>query len=125
MSANPATAREPDRSAACPSCGAAVLTAVSWCTLCFASLVPAPVPTPTPAPEPQATRHPVASATASDVEAIADRLLAELAATRAPDTGWMARLPRSGGAKAGLIVGGAVIGSTLLVLLMALVGLFL
>ena len=119
MTANPATAREPDRSAACPSCGAAVLTAVSWCTLCFASLIPAPVP------EPQATRHPVASATASDVEAIADRLLAELAATRAPDTGWTARLPRSGGAKAGLIVGGAVIGSTLLVLLMALVGLFL
>ena len=122
MTANPATAPEPDRYAACPSCGAVAHATVSWCTLCFASLTP---PAPTPAFEPPAQDGPEAGAPTSDVDAIADRMLAELAATGEPTPVWTARLPRTGGAKAGVIVGGVVIGSLLLVSLMTVVGLFL
>ena len=131
MTVNPATALEPDRGAVCPSCGAAVLTGVSWCTLCYASLVPpALLPAPSSAPEPPAALQRPADAPTSDiepvdVEVIAARLLAELAATPDPNAGWTTHLPRSSGAKAGVIIGGAVIGSLLLVVLMALLGLFL
>lgn len=133
MTANPATAPEPDRYAACPSCGAVAHATVSWCTLCFASLTPPePTPQPTPASEPPAQDRPEAGAPTSDVgaptsdvDAIADRMLAELAATGEPKPGWTAKLPRTGGAKAGVIVGGVVIGSLLLVSLMTVVGLFL
>ncbi len=65
-------ASTPDLPTACPSCGAAVRTAVAWCTLCYSSLVPVPVPVPTgatqvavggpgtagePAPIPRRGRH--------------------------------------------------------------------
>ncbi len=126
MTVNPATALEPDRGAVCPSCGAAVLAGVSWCTLCYASLVPPSAPSPAP---PAALQRPADAPTSDlepvDVEVIAARLLAELAATPDPIAGWTTHLPRSSGAKAGVIIGGAVIGSLLLVVLMAVLGLFL
>ena len=129
MTVNPATALEPDQGAVCPSCGAAVLNGVSWCTLCFASLVPpVPVPAPVPAPSPAAARPadaPTSDLEPVDVEVIAARLLAELAATPDPNAGWTTHLPRSSGAKAAVIIGGAVVGSLVLVVLMALLGLFL
>lgn len=104
-----------------------MLTVVSWCTLCYASLVPSEPPS---APEPPAALQRPADAPTSDVEPvdvelIAARLLAELAATPDPNARWTTRLPRSSGAKAGVIIGGALIGSLVLVALMALLGLFL
>ena len=130
MTVNPATALEPDQGAVCPSCGAAVLTGMSWCTLCYASLVPPPpVPAPVSAPSPAADGRPADAPTSdlepADVEVIAARLLAELAATPDPNAGWTTHLPRSSGAKAAVIIGGAVVGSLVLVVLMALLGLFL
>ena len=130
MTVNPATALEPDQGAVCPSCGAAVLTGMSWCTLCYASLVPPPpVPAPVSAPSPAAAGRPADAPTSDlepvDVEVIAARLLAELAATPDPNAGWTTHLPRSSGAKAAVIIGGAVVGSLVLVVLMALLGLFL
>lgn len=130
MTVNPATALEPDQGAVCPSCGAAVLTGVSWCTLCYASLVsPQPVPASVSALSPAASARPADAPTSDlepvDVEVIAARLLAELAATPDPNAGWTTHLPRSSGAKAAVIIGGAVVGSLVLVVLMALLGLFL
>ena len=67
----------------------------------------------------------VAGAPASDTDVMAARLLAELAATREPQAPWLAALPSTPGAKAGLMVGGVLLGSVLLLALMTLLGLFL
>lgn len=132
MSTNPLTARE--RPAACPSCGATVRADVSWCGLCYASLRPE-VSADEPAAQPTSVADPAAGAAAfdvvsskvagPDVEAIADRLLAELAASRDPAPSWVGRLPRSAAGKAGLIAAGAVIGALVLVAVMSLLGLVL
>jgi hypothetical protein len=118
---------------------------MSWCGQCYSSLLPEPVTEPEPVDEPalesaapaQAPRAdpiradppqadpPQAGAPASDTEAVAARLLAELAATREPQAPWLAALTSTPGAKAGLMVGGVVVGSVLLLALMALLGLFL
>ena len=124
MTTNPGSEpqHQPERGAACPSCGAAVVTGVSWCSLCFASLLPL---APEAEPTPPAAERPEAGLAASEVDAIADRMLAELAATHDPGAGWTARLPQTGGGKAGFIVGAVVVGALLLVALMTVLGLFL
>lgn len=114
---------------------------MSWCGQCYSSLLPEPVAErePVAGPEPvaelalasaapaQAARADpvVAGAPASDTDAVAARLLAELAATREPQAPWLAALPSTPGAKAGLMVGGVLLGSVLLLALMTLLGLFL
>lgn len=127
MPTNPLTARE--RPATCPSCGATVRTDVSWCGLCYAALGPE-VSADEPAAPPTSVADPAAGAASSegsapDVEAIADRLLAELAASRDPAPSWVGRLPQSAAGKAGLIAAGAVIGALVLVAAMSLLGLVL
>ena len=147
-------ASAPDLPTACPSCGAAVRTAVAWCGLCFAALVPAPAeaaevaasePVTERIPE-QATRrgrhsrdedHEQAGADTgpdadtavppsdADADLVADRLLAELAATRDPRPAWMGRLPTSTGGRVALVGGGVAVGTLLLVAVMSVLGLFL
>lgn len=145
MPTNPVTAAE--RPTACPSCGTTVRADVSWCTLCYASLVPevpalplAPPASDVPVSDFQVSDTQVSvvpdrdvpaaavansGSPASDVDVVAGQLLAELAASREPEPGWMRRLPKTPGGRAVAIVGGAVAASLLLLVLMTLLGLFL
>ena len=147
-------ASAPDLPTACPSCGAAVRTAVAWCGLCYAALVPAPAaaaqvalvaPVTERIPEqaPRRGRHSrdedheragadtgpdvdtAVPPSDADADLVADRLLAELAATRDPRPAWMERLPSSTGGRVALIGGGVAVGTLLLVAAMSLIGLFL
>ena len=147
-------ASAPDLPTACPSCGATVRTAVAWCGLCYAALVPAPAPAAQvvlveavlerlPEQAPRRGRHSrdedrervtadvgadvdtVVPASDADVDLVADRLLAELAATRDPQPAWMQRLPSSTGGRVALIGGAVAVGTLLLVAAMSLIGLFL
>ena len=117
------------RPTACPACGAAVLTAVSWCSLCYASLVavPAVAEAAAVAEAPAAGVSHSADAPTSDVEfeVVAAQMLAELAATRDPEPAWLARRPGSSAAKAGLIAGGVVVGTVVLFVAMTVLGLLL
>jgi hypothetical protein len=114
---------------------------MSWCGQCYTSLLPEPAAEPEHVSEPEPVAEParesaapaqivradpvVAGAPASDTDVVAARLLAELAATREPQAPWLAALPSTPAAKAGLMVGGVVVGSVLLLALMTLLGLFL
>ena len=140
-------ASAPDLPTACPSCGAAVRTAVAWCGLCYAALVPAPAAEPVteriPERAPRRGRHSrdedheragadtgldvdtALPPSDADADLVADRLLAELAATRDPQPAWMERLPSSTGGRVALIGGGVAVGTLLLVAAMSLIGLFL
>lgn len=109
------------RPTACPSCGAAVRTDVTWCSLCYASLLPDQVVQPAPVP----VVPPDVVASVDEVEPIADRLLAELAASRDPQPAWVAHLPTSAAGRGGLIVGAVAAGTLLLFAAMSLLGLFL
>lgn len=139
-------AHAPDLPTACPSCGAAVRAAVDWCGLCYASLAPEPPPaavdpatTVGPQPGPRRGRHSRdaddgevgagsgvdTKAPPTSTDALADRLLAELAATRDPQPAWLDRLPSSTGGRVALIGGAVAVGTLLLVAAMSLLGLFL
>ncbi len=147
-------ASAPDLPTACPSCGAAVRTAVAWCGLCYAALVPSPAaavqvtvvdPVTERLPEqaPHRGRHSrdedldrvsadlgadvdtAVPSSAADADLVADRLLAELAATRDPQPAWLQRLPSSTGARVALIAGAVAVGTVVLVAAMSLIGLFL
>jgi len=109
------------RPTTCPSCGAAVRTDVSWCSLCYASLLPDRVVEPVPVP----VVPPAAVASVDQVEAITDGLLAELAASRDPQPAWVGHLPTSAAGRGGLIVGAVAVGTLLLFAAMSLLGLFL
>ena len=139
---------------ACPSCGAAVRTAVAWCGLCYAPLLPVPtsaapvavvepITARVPEPAPRRGRHSrdedhervvaddgadvdtAAPPLDADVDLVADRLLAELAATRDPQPAWMQRLPSSTGGRVALIGGAVAVGTLVLVAAMSVIGLFL
>ena len=133
MRTDPATT--PELPTACPSCGAAVRSSVSWCSLCFAPLTVADVvedATDSPADAsrggPVPSLLPSAPAVGADadrahLDAVASRLLAELAAQQGPRPG--SRLPPGRAARAGLMADGGVGACALLVGLLALLGLFL
>ena len=111
------------RPTACPACGAAVLTDVAWCSLCYASLAPAPAVAEVPA---AGVSHSADAPTSdAEFEVVAAQMLAELAATRDPEPAWLARRPGSSAAKAGLIAGGVVVGTVVLFVAMTVLGLLL
>jgi hypothetical protein len=85
-----------DLPATCPSCGAVVRQSVPWCLQCYASLRPEPEAE--PGPEPGAPPTPRA-----DVDAIAERMLAELRASQPRTAGWPARVPSSRAGRAGVV----------------------
>ena len=98
--------------ATCPSCGAAVRQSVPWCLQCYASLRAEPERQPEPAPEPQpdaGERLPEdggprpGSGAPVDVDAVAERMLAELRASRPADGRWA--LPTTRGGRTAAIVG--------------------
>jgi hypothetical protein len=154
MNADAAAGRRPSpdqtaeaRPAACPSCGAAVRQDVPWCLQCYASLLPEPEQKPEQKPElePEPTPAPVAVAVGRDgappapgeasavgvalapgeLDAVADRMLAELAAQRDPQPRWASRLPGSRGGRAAVLAGVIAAAVAVLVAIMSLVGLFL
>ena len=132
----------------CPRCSAHVVAGGDWCTLCYADLRPPPpeppVPvepsapvappgdredaTPTERPAPRRGKHaratPVsgadAVAAAAHVEAVADQLLAELAATETKNPlGPLAAVVDSPGKRVALMIGGAAAAIILLLVVMA------
>src|SRR4051794_24011632 len=103
------THRLPDglRPTRCPQCSAIARGDVAWCLVCYAPFAAEQVPD--PGRHPDAARAPQAPPAAiprsrQDVDAVADRLLAELAATgrRAP---WPPWLPVTRGGRAVLATG--------------------
>lgn len=124
MSADPVVA--PSDPAACPSCGATVRSDVDWCTLCYASLLPAPCE---PKPAADAVQLQLADGAgqpdAPPPDVAVQRLFAELAATADRGSPWASRLPRGPAGKAIVMIGGGAAASLLLLALMALIGLFL
>jgi hypothetical protein len=105
--------------AACPACGAGVRGDVTWCLRCYANLRPDPPSRPRPADPPRPGSGPLPAApdqlfdgvqappgtgpgqlalTPEQVEALADRMLVELAASTADRPGWFGRAPRTPGA---------------------------
>jgi hypothetical protein len=106
--------------AACPACGAGVRGDVTWCLRCYANLRPDPpsrpgsVDLPGPGPgsasassdqhaddpqgQPGTGRAPRAALESEQVDALADRMLAELAASAADRPAWLGRAPRTPGA---------------------------
>lgn len=133
----------PSRPTGCLHCGATVGSGMSWCSLCFGPVggggCQPPAPTPAPAPAPSGD-GPVDEGPEDDlgsdvvgsdhdvdvdvdVDALADDMLAQLAA--ADDDPLRARAPRSTQAKTALMAGGAVGGCLLLMLVLWVLGLFL
>lgn len=129
MLSDPATT--PALPTACPSCGAAVRSRLSWCSLCFATLEPVSSTTgaaamaPVKDPVDPLTAPPTAADPAglAELDAVADRLLGQLAAQQGRRPG--ARLPEGRAARAGLIVAAGVGGCALLVGVLAVLGLFI
>jgi hypothetical protein len=127
----------------CPQCSAVVRGDVPWCVACYAPLAsqpdagpaaepeagPAAEPDAGPPAQPEAGHEPdvvTAGATeaAPDVDALADRLLAELAAT-GHRPAWSRRLPSTRAGRAALVAGLLAACSAVLLLTMSLVGLVL
>ena len=132
MSADPVTA--PPYPAACPACGATVRSAVAWCTLCYASLLPAAAEPAAPEPDADVAQlapdagqagEPDGGAGRTAPDVVVQQLLAELAASREPAPAWASRLPGGRAGKAIVMIGGGAAASLLLLGLMALIGLFL
>jgi pyruvate/2-oxoglutarate dehydrogenase complex dihydrolipoamide acyltransferase (E2) component len=107
------------RPARCPRCAAAVRGDVPWCLTCYARFDEAGAAAGTTAAEPSPPAAPESSPPAApattpsrpddepdpgreDLEAVAARMLAELAATR-DRAGWAGRLPRSRAGRAVLV----------------------
>lgn len=130
----------------CPTCAAHVPAGASWCTLCYADLRPAPAAAPAPCPEPaapvpapvgtpaegpsgrrgkHARRDPdvAGNQPEADVEAVAARLLAELAASESgPALGRYSDLVDSTGKKVAVMAGGTAAAMAVLFLLMVALG---
>lgn len=124
----------------CPRCDAQVRVGSDWCTLCYADLRPS-----SPAPEPvvdpvdgpvtgkHARRTKVAPPAVSAVEpapgpvpeGAITAMLAQLAAESAVPLGRFARHLDSPGRKISLMVGGTVVATIVVVVLMTLVGVLL
>jgi hypothetical protein len=102
---------------------------VPWCSACYARLdpdrpstpVPRRIPPTRPAPRDVAARWTGAS---PDVEQVADRMLAELAAC-VDRPGWAERLPTARAGRAVLVAGLVTAVATVVLGAMALVGLAL
>ena len=132
--------------ARCPHCNATLAEGTSWCSLCFADLrapEPEPEPTPVPTSEPTPERAGVQLTkgthgegpayapsaedgterpSAEEVEAVAARMLAELAAAQ-PNGG--VRLPpalQTSGGRAAVMGAGALVVAVVAFALLALVG---
>jgi hypothetical protein len=135
----------------CPRCSAHVRTGSDWCTLCYADLRPAPPVAETPEPAVAAPVEPVdppvaatvdaapvapvgrgkhakrtssaALGAAPAVEALADQMLAELAATRSGDrlSSMVSALDQPG-KKIGFIIGAAIGATCLLFIVMTILG---
>ena len=111
----------------CPSCGAVVRQSVPWCLQCYANLRPDPDPAPELDPDPDPSREPqvgpVPPSTApADVDAVAERMLAELRMSEPRGSGWLARLPSSRGGRAAAVAGLIAVLGLVLVLVLTLVG---
>jgi hypothetical protein len=111
---------------ACPACGAGVRGDVTWCLRCYANLCPDPPPDPVagaadPAVDPgvEPGRQPAGP---EQVDVLADRMLAELAAAGTARPGWLDRAPRTPGAVILYGVVGLAAVSVLLLTLGAVVG---
>ena len=134
-------APNPPRPTHCPQCSAVVRGDVPWCLACYTPLVTAPDPEPDPEPDPAPhlepppeiePRHsPDADRAADadpppgpDVDALAEQLLAELAARGATPT-WSRWLPSTGAGRASLIAALLAGCSAVLLSAMSLVGLVL
>jgi hypothetical protein len=114
---------DPEQPTTCPRCGAAVRHDVPWCLQCYANLRP-PVEPETPAgstPAPGSAR----SADPGEIDAIAARMLAELSTTSRSLPSWWSRVPTTPAAKALWIGGGVAVVGLVIVLLLAVVGVFL
>jgi hypothetical protein len=128
---------------ACPACGAGVRGDVTWCLRCYANLCPDPPPGLRPSDRvtsgaPRVTPDPVAGAAdpavdpgvepgrqpagPEQVDVLADRMLAELAAAGTARPGWLDRAPRTPGAVILYGVVGLAAVSVLLLTLGAVVG---
>jgi hypothetical protein len=141
LSMQTSPAPEGYRPARCPECAALVRGDVPWCTACYVRLDGSPAgvasglpagpvrdaataPPAQPASAPDALPEQLSSADPEDVDAVAARLLAELAATR-EQPGWTGWLP---GTRAGRTVAVAALlagCSAVLLAAMTLVGLVL
>ena len=116
-----------EQPAACPSCGAAVRHYVPWCLQCYASLEPErPQPErrrPEPAQEPEGgPDEPPVTTTRADIDAIADRMLAELARDAPLVTGVLARLPESRSGRLGVAAGLVAAFGLVILLVMTVLG---
>ena len=116
------------RPARCPQCSAVARGDVPWCLVCYAPFAPeqppGPVPRPGPPAGPTPATHPAPAALPEripDVDALADRLLAELAATDARPA-WGRRLPQTRAGRAAWATGLLAGGSGVLLAVMSLVG---
>ena len=121
----------------CPQCAATVRGDVPWCLACYTPFAADPTPDlagPKPHAEPDAA--PTAERDAQpnpgsgadpagipDVDALAEQLLAELAASR--DRPTLGRLPATGAGRAAALAGLLTACSAVLLLAMSLVGLVL
>ena len=122
----------------CPACAATLRAGSDWCTLCYADLRPTPPPAPVPAaprtsaPAPRRARGKHArrdpayeepSSNPDEVEALANQMLAELAAAESKNLlGPIAGTVDTTGKRAVLMVGGAVVAMLLIFILMAVLG---
>ena len=112
------------RPARCPQCSAVARGDVPWCLVCYAPFTPEKVPVPGPPAGPAPVTGPAPAAQpdpAPDVDALADRLLAELAATDARPA-WGRRLPQTRAGRAAWATGLLAGSSGVLLAVMSLVG---
>ena len=126
------------RPARCPECAALVRGDVPWCTACYVRLDGPPAGEPVTAPPAEPVAAPPAepgtapgaqvahpdSADPEDVDAVAARLLAELAAT-GEQPGWTGWLPRTRAGRTAAVAALLAGCSAVLLAAMTLVGLVL
>lgn len=124
---SPAQIHDDPRPVRCAHCGTRVRGDVPWCLGCYAPLdagVPqaaGAVEAPPLRPTPDLVPHP---ARPDDVDTVATRMLAELAASR-DEPAWASRLPGTRGGRTALVAGLVTAGCGVLLAAMALVGLAL
>jgi len=129
----------------CPRCSAHVRAGSDWCTLCYADLRPVPPEPPAavepskanedvnPSEQPALRRGKHAKSTSefgasavepvATVEALADQMLAELAASQSTNPlGPLAGVVDSTGKRIGLMIGGTVAAIFVLIVVMAAIG---
>ena len=93
----------------CPTCGARVTSAATWCSLCFTDLTAPPAPASAEVVSPATTGADASGGvSAAEAERLAEQMLAELAASAPPTQLTPAFLSGTGSRTVAIVVGAVV-----------------